>query len=102
MRVGKGLNHPGIWPGWAVWVGRRSQPVLGLGAMRVCSLLPKEGGYRVSPISWACVPLCSVWIYPVETDPKHMAEKRGASWAVLFHSLQSCASPTQGLSRITP
>lgn len=50
MGMGRGLAHPGIRLGGAVWVGGGAQLALGLGAMRACSLLAKEGGDRESPV----------------------------------------------------
>ena len=47
MGMGRGLAHPGIRLGGAVWVGGSAQLALGLGA---CSLLAKEGGDRESPV----------------------------------------------------
>lgn len=95
------VDHPGIWLGGQSGLREGSHLVLGLGARRVSSLLAKEGGDRVSPLSWVCFSMCSVWVYPVETGSKHMVEKRRDSLAAFFHCLQSCAAPSLDLSRMT-
>lgn len=79
MGMGRGLEHPGIRLGGAVWVGGSAQLALGLGAMRACSLLAKEGGDRESPVPgpqflhMLCVGLfCG-------NRPKHVVGERRAS-----------------------
>lgn len=54
------VDHPGIWLGGQSGLGEGSHLVLGLGARRVISLLAKEGGDRVSPLSWVSVSPCAL------------------------------------------
>lgn len=79
MCVGRGLDHSGIWLGGALWVGRRSQLALGLGAMGVCSLLAKEGGDRESPVPGPQFPHMPCVGLSCRNRPKHMVGERRAS-----------------------